>query len=228
MALHQYKFFSFEGGVGKMGHEVSKVIVTRTTKQKGGPGGPAGAAATSVSLKLSQNEPGNVTFAVWGKVVDEHGAAHVKKHNLLPLGTSHGLSLYLCDTGVTNPSRSDCCLAWCLLVLKPKESKEKDEAGGAADGAPASKKRRISTGNKMYEQVPVATHVWSFEAITFFLTSGCKNVKFTFQKPVLIANMDEPMERRLNRPLCRVPYDWSLVEKPQVTRPKQTKSFALS
>ena len=76
-------------------------------------------------LKISEMHATDVSsFYLWGQVIDEAAAIALRYQNLLPLGKSKGISLWLDGSVVTNAARGDLCLGWCMKVVTATKTPE--------------------------------------------------------------------------------------------------------
>ena len=137
-------------------------------------------------IEIKQTVMGPVVFKLWGKLLPEDMAYGAKRCNLIPLGESHGVTLFLDGSKFCNQNTSGCCLGWCLPVVTPQESTK-------------------TSAKKSTKPTPVATHEFSLEKKVTFEMWG---MDFEFNLPELVPTT-AAVEGQVGQILHRQWFDWS-------------------
>ena len=168
------------------------------------------------SVYVEQMEESDEVLPFFGRVVDES----VTRNFLLPLGSAHGLCLFLDGTRMMSTERSDSCPAW--IVERSAEAKPEEDVY-PNPGKEEARKRVVAP--------TVVTHTIKSKDLSFCLKFNVIQYKLQFNKPVLEPNYSQPICSHLDLPLGRVTYAFkeaelaSLQEDPRTE--KKTKCFTL-
>ncbi|CAK0834653.1 unnamed protein product, partial [Prorocentrum cordatum] len=138
-------------------------------------GGPSahGNGLDRISVNLAPTKAGGVKLGdvvqtgkvatrlnIWGRVVTADVAQNVIRSNVMYLGSSHGLSLFVDGTAVQQYGKSDLCVGW---LVKPIKVQPKTEA---APEDPQGAKKRKKAAKKIEDEIAtheVGSSKWSTE-----------------------------------------------------------------
>ena len=153
---------------------------------------------------LYQQDATPTKLHYWGRVVDASVAKNLPRANIMSLGSSHDLQLFLDGGPYMSCDRSDMCPAWFVKPAKAAKPEHEEEH-------PTKKRKKKATTAKLDE---VVTHEIAYTpfAVVIELESSQK-VTFRYEKPFL-----QTIER-----LESLDFDWP--ELPLKRAPTQFDSF---